>query len=59
MNNDGRQASARLGIVQRQKAGISSFINPSLASLTIPTLASPTRGFGLQTNNQSSNPKTN
>ncbi|MEH2202445.1 eCIS core domain-containing protein [Nostoc sp.] len=51
MSNDGRQASARLGIVQRQKAGISSFLNPSLASSTIPTLASPTRGFGLQTNN--------
>ncbi|MBG1242515.1 eCIS core domain-containing protein [Nostoc sp. NZL] len=51
MSNDGRQAPGRLGIVQHQKTGISTFINPSLALSTIPTLASPTRGFGLQTNN--------
>ena len=51
MSNDGQQASGHLRIVQHQKAGISTVINPSLALSTIPTLASPMRGFGLQTNN--------
>ncbi|QLE51919.1 DUF4157 domain-containing protein [Nostoc sp. C057] len=51
MSNDGQQASGHLRIVQRQKAGISTVLNPSLALSTIPTLASPMRGFGLQTNN--------
>ncbi|MFS0515411.1 hypothetical protein ACEYW6_11915, partial [Nostoc sp. UIC 10607] len=32
MSNDGRQAPGRLRIVQHQKAGISTFINPSLAT---------------------------
>ena len=35
----------------RKKAGTSTFSNPSLVSPTTPTLANPTRGFGLPTNN--------
>ncbi len=36
---------------RRHNAGTSNFTNPSLVSPTIPTLANPTRGFGLPTNN--------
>jgi hypothetical protein len=35
----------------RTKAGTSTFSNPSLVSPHTPTLANPTRGFGLPTNN--------
>jgi len=35
----------------RKKAGASSLSNPSLVSPHTPTLANPTRGFGLPTNN--------
>ncbi|WP_392531718.1 DUF4157 domain-containing protein [Nostoc sp. C117] len=34
------------------KAGRSNFLNPSLVSPNTPTLANPTRSFGLPTNNQ-------
>ncbi len=34
-----------------KKAGTSTFLNPSLVSPHTPTLANPTRGFGLPTNN--------
>jgi hypothetical protein len=33
---------------QHKKAGTSSLMNPSLTSPSTPTLASPTRGFGIQ-----------
>ncbi|MEH1867280.1 MAG: hypothetical protein V7K69_20025 [Nostoc sp.] len=35
----------------RKKASTSNFSNPSLVSSNTPTLANPTRGFGLPTNN--------
>ncbi|MBW4617358.1 MAG: DUF4157 domain-containing protein [Desmonostoc vinosum HA7617-LM4] len=35
----------------RNKTGTSNFSNPSLVSPHTPTLANPTRGFGLSTNN--------
>ncbi|MEH1801632.1 MAG: DUF4157 domain-containing protein [Nostoc sp.] len=41
----------RLRTFQRDKAGTSNFTNPSLVSSNIPTLANPTRSFGLPTNN--------
>jgi len=37
-------------IFGRKKSSASNFTNPSLVSPTTPTLANPTRGFGLQTN---------
>ncbi|MEH2109886.1 eCIS core domain-containing protein [Nostoc sp.] len=51
MSDVGRQATGSLHTLGRQKSATSTFTNPALASSTIPTLASPTRGFGLQTNN--------
>ncbi|MEH1921378.1 eCIS core domain-containing protein [Nostoc sp.] len=53
MSDVGRQATGVLRTLGHQKSATSSFTNPALASSTIPTLASPTRGFGLQTNNSS------
>ena len=51
MSDVGRQATGSLRTLGHQKSATSTFTNPALASSTIPTLASPTRGFGLQTNN--------
>ncbi|MHC5737178.1 eCIS core domain-containing protein [Nostoc sp.] len=51
MSDVGRQATGSLHTLGHQKSATSTFTNPALASSTIPTLASPTRGFGLQTNN--------
>ncbi|MEH2150027.1 eCIS core domain-containing protein [Nostoc sp.] len=51
MSDVGRQATGSLHTLGHQKSATSTFTNPALASSTIPTLASPTRGFGLQINN--------
>ncbi|ODG97271.1 hypothetical protein A4S05_14300 [Nostoc sp. KVJ20] len=48
MSNVQRQAALRPGNLGREKADTSTFLNPSLASPSIPTLANPIRGFGLQ-----------
>ncbi|MBN3959538.1 DUF4157 domain-containing protein [Nostoc sp. NMS8] len=53
MSDVGRQATGVLRTLGHQKSATSTFSNPALASSTIPTLASPTRGFGLQTNSDS------
>ncbi|MEH1786274.1 DUF4157 domain-containing protein [Nostoc sp.] len=53
MSDVGRQATGVLRTLGHQKSATSTFTNPALASSTIPTLASPTRGFGLQTNSDS------
>ncbi|MBE8990496.1 DUF4157 domain-containing protein, partial [Nostoc sp. LEGE 12450] len=54
MSNVQRQATLRPGTVGHQKANTSTFLNPSLASPSIPTLANPIRGFGSQTISKSS-----
>ncbi|MEH2150025.1 hypothetical protein [Nostoc sp.] len=48
MSNVQRQAALRPGNLGREKVNTSTFLNPSLASPSIPTLANPIRGFGLQ-----------
>ncbi|MEH1824805.1 MAG: DUF4157 domain-containing protein [Nostoc sp.] len=53
MSDVGRQATGVVRTLGHQKSATSTFTNPALASSTIPTLASPTRGFGLQTNSDS------
>ncbi|QLE42676.1 DUF4157 domain-containing protein [Nostoc sp. C052] len=53
MSDVGRQATGVVRTLGHQKSATSTFSNPALASSTIPTLASPTRGFGLQTNSDS------
>ncbi|MCW5317441.1 DUF4157 domain-containing protein [Nostoc sp. KVJ3] len=50
MSDVGRQAIGGLRTLRHQKSATSTFTNPALTSSTIPTLASPMRGFGLQTN---------
>lgn len=54
MSNVQRQATLRPGTAGHQKANTSTFLNPSLPSPSIPTLANPIRGFGSQTISKSS-----
>ncbi|MEH2357733.1 eCIS core domain-containing protein [Nostoc sp.] len=51
MSDIKRQAALPLPTWKRPHIGTSNFTNPSLVSSNIPTLANPTRGFGLPTNN--------
>ncbi|MEH2225940.1 eCIS core domain-containing protein [Nostoc sp.] len=51
MSDIKRQAVLPLPTWKRPNTGTSNFTNPSLVSSNIPTLANPTRGFGLPTNN--------
>ncbi|MEH2210386.1 eCIS core domain-containing protein [Nostoc sp.] len=51
MSDIKRQAALPLTTWKRPHIGTSNFTNPSLVSSNIPTLANPTRGFGLPTNN--------
>ncbi|MDZ8031664.1 eCIS core domain-containing protein [Nostoc sp. DedSLP04] len=51
MSDIKRQAALPLTTWKRANTGTSNFTNPSLVSSNIPTLANPTRGFGLPTNN--------
>lgn len=51
MSDIKRQAALPLPTWKRPNTGTSNFTNPSLVSSNIPTLANPTRGFGLRTNN--------
>ncbi|MHC5756534.1 eCIS core domain-containing protein [Nostoc sp.] len=51
MSDVQRQAALHLNTFGGKKAGTSTFSNPSLVSPTSPTLAEPTRGFGLPKNN--------
>ncbi|MEH2152865.1 eCIS core domain-containing protein [Nostoc sp.] len=52
MSDVQRQAALQhLHTFGHKKAGTSTFSNPSLVSPTSPTLAEPTRGFGLPKNN--------
>ncbi|MEH2113366.1 eCIS core domain-containing protein [Nostoc sp.] len=53
MSDVGRQATGVVRTLGHQKSATSTFTNPALAFSTIPTFASPTRGFGLQTNSDS------
>ncbi|MEH1970856.1 eCIS core domain-containing protein [Nostoc sp.] len=46
-----QRRSTHLRTFQGHNADTSNFTNPSLVSSNIPTLANPTRGFGLPTNN--------
>ncbi|WP_445628743.1 eCIS core domain-containing protein [Nostoc sp. DSM 114167] len=51
MSDIKRQAASPLTTWKQPHIGTSNFTNPSLVSSNIPTLANPTRGFGLPTNN--------